>query len=70
MPPASVRAPDLSVEERIGRVEDMMSKVLTLLEEMQAHGEHQLVAVQVCVSFFFGGGGMYVCMFGGAKGGM
>uniref|UniRef100_I2CP59 Lectin, mannose-binding 2 n=1 Tax=Nannochloropsis gaditana (strain CCMP526) TaxID=1093141 RepID=I2CP59_NANGC len=40
------RGVDLSVEERLDRVEDMMSQILHLLDEMQAHNEHQLVAIQ------------------------
>lgn len=37
----------MTAEDRLDRLEDMMSRVLSLLDEMQAHGEHQLVAVQV-----------------------
>lgn len=41
------RGSNLTVEARAERLEDMMSRVLDLIDEMQAHGEHQLVAVQV-----------------------
>lgn len=44
------RGVDMSVEERLDRVEDMMSQVLHLLDEMQAHNEHQLVAIQDHIS--------------------
>jgi hypothetical protein len=47
--PCAERGVDMTVEARLERIEDMVSRVLELFDQMQAHNEHQLVAVQVII---------------------
>lgn len=44
--PKFERGANMTVEERLDRIEYMIASVLDMIEHLQAHNEHQLVAVQ------------------------